>query len=264
MPRRKKKKQFPRLRNFGMKLGGLLAAKGIAAWMQTLDMRGVFYDRSVDPICGEGGPRIYVFWHEYILLPLALRGNCHLSMLLSQHGDADILARIANHFGFDCVRGSTYRGGARALWELEDRSRSQHLTITPDGPRGPRRQLAQGPIYLASRLQIPIVPMGFGYDRPWRSKSWDRFAVPRMFSRARAVVGPPVMIPENLDRTMLETCRHRTERLLNCLTAEAESWAEAGTRKASEMVVRRQFASPPARRNAVRIAQPVLIPSRAA
>ena len=245
MPRKKKKLQFPRLRDFGMKLGGLLAAKGIAAWMQTVDIRAAYYDRAVDPIYGEGGPRIYVFWHEYILLPLAIRGNCHLSMLLSQHGDADILARIARHFGFDCVRGSTYRGGAKALWDLEERSRTHHLTITPDGPRGPRRQLAQGPIYLASRLQIPIVAMGFGYDRPWRTNSWDHFAVPRMFSRARAVVSPAIHVPANLDRTELENCRLRTERLLNCLTAEAEAWAAAGSRKAGEIVVRRQFAPRP-------------------
>ncbi len=264
MPRRRKKKHFPRTRNFFMKLGGLLAAKGIQAWMQTLDTRAAFYDRSVDPVLGIEGPRIYVFWHEYILLPLALRGHCHLSMLLSQHGDADILARIAQHFGFDCVRGSTYRGGARALWELEERSRTHHLTITPDGPRGPRRQLAQGPIYLASRLQIPIVPMGFGYDRPWRMKSWDHFAMPRIFSRARAVVGPPVMIPAELDRTGLETCRLRTERLLNCLTAEAEAWAVAGSRKAGELVIRRQSAPPPPIRQCPLPAEPALRPSRAA
>ncbi|MEX2091035.1 MAG: lysophospholipid acyltransferase family protein [Pirellulales bacterium] len=264
MPRRRKNKHFPRTRSIFMKLGGLLAAKGIQAWMQTLDTRAAFYDRSVDPVLGIEGPRIYVFWHEYILLPLALRGQCHLSMLLSQHGDADVLARIAQHFGFDCVRGSTYRGGARALWELEERSRTHHLTITPDGPRGPRRQLAQGPIYLASRLQIPIVPMGFGYDRPWRMKSWDRFAVPRIFSRARAVVGPAVMIPAELDRTGLETCRLRTERLLNCLTAEAEAWAVAGTRKAGEVAIRRQSAPPPPVRQLPLPAEPALRPSRAA
>jgi lysophospholipid acyltransferase (LPLAT)-like uncharacterized protein len=264
MPRRNRKKRFPRLRSFGVKLGGLLAAKGIAAWMQTLDTRAAFYDRTVDPVLGIKGPRIYVFWHEYILLPLALRGHCHLSMLLSQHGDADILARIAQHFGFDCVRGSTYRGGARALWELEERSRTHHLTITPDGPRGPRRQLAQGPIYLASRLQIPIVAMGFGYDRPWRTKSWDHFAVPRIFSRARAVVGPPVMIPANVDRAGLETCRLRTERLLNCLTAEAEAWAAAGSRKTGEIVVRRQSAPPPPGQTLSLPAEPALAPSRAA
>lgn len=247
-----------------MKVGGLLAAKGIQSWMQTLDTRAVFYDRTVDPVLGVEGPRIYIFWHEYILLPLALRGHCHLSMLLSQHGDADVLARIAHHVGFDCVRGSTYRGGARALWELEERSRTHHLTITPDGPRGPRRQLAQGPIYLASRLQIPLVVMGFGYDRPWRTNSWDRFAVPRLFSRARAVVGPPMMLPADLDRAGLEACRLRTERLLNCLTAEAEAWAAAGTRKAGETVVKPQFAPPPPVREFPRPAQPALRPSRAA
>jgi lysophospholipid acyltransferase (LPLAT)-like uncharacterized protein len=166
-------------------------------------------------------------------------------MLLSQHGDAEILARVAYHMGFDCVRGSTYRGGARAIWELFERSRRQHLTITPDGPRGPRRRMSQGPIYLASRLQLPLVPMGFGYDRPWRVNSWDKFAIPRPLSRARAVIGPPLRLPRDLDRGGLEHCRRRAERLLNALTCEAEAWAAAGTRKAGEVVIRPECAPPP-------------------
>jgi lysophospholipid acyltransferase (LPLAT)-like uncharacterized protein len=167
-------------------------------------------------------------------------------MLLSQHADAEILARVAYHLGFDCVRGSTFRGGARAIWELSERSSRQHLTITPDGPRGPRRKLAQGPIYLASRLQMPLVPMGFGYERPWRANSWDRFAVPRPFSRARAVIGPPLMLPPALDRASMERCRERVERLLNCLTCESEAWAAEGSRKAGEVVITRQRAILPA------------------
>jgi lysophospholipid acyltransferase (LPLAT)-like uncharacterized protein len=201
----------------------------------------VFYDRSVDPMLGIGDQRIYIFWHENILTPLYLRGHCNLAMLLSQHADAEILARVAYHMGFDCVRGSTYRGGARAIWELLDRSKKQHLTMTPDGPRGPRRRLAQGPIYLASRLQLPLVVMGFGYDRPWRADSWDRFAVPRPFSRARAILGPPLLLPRDLDRDAMERCRIRVERLLDALTCEAEAWAEAGTRKAGEVVVTRGY-----------------------
>jgi lysophospholipid acyltransferase (LPLAT)-like uncharacterized protein len=192
-----------------------------------------------------GGPRIYIFWHENILIPLHLRGHCHLAMLLSQHGDAEILARVAYHLGFDCVRGSTYQGGAKAIWELFERGERQHLTITPDGPRGPRRQLAAGPIYLASRLQLPLVPMGFGYDRPWRMNSWDRSAVPRPFSRARAVIGPPILLPAKLGREDLEQCRLRVEQLTNDLSTEAEAWAAAGTRKAGEVVIRPQFAPKP-------------------
>jgi lysophospholipid acyltransferase (LPLAT)-like uncharacterized protein len=225
-------------------VGGLVTSAAIRAWMRTLDYRCVFYDRSVDPIHGVTKPRIYIFWHENILIPLYLRGHCHLAMLLSQHGDADILARVAYHMGFDCVRGSTYRGGARAIRDLFERSRIQHLTITPDGPRGPRRQLAQGPIYLASRLQLPLVLMGFGYDRPWRANSWDKFAIPRPFSRARAVIGPPLELPANLDRAGLEHCRQRAEHLLTSLTNEAEAWATAGTRKVGEVALRPQPAPP--------------------
>jgi lysophospholipid acyltransferase (LPLAT)-like uncharacterized protein len=261
----KRKKRFKlRLPRFLTGVGGLLTSEAISAWMSTLDYRGVFYDRSVDPVHGVNGPRIYIFWHENILIPLYLRGHCHLAMLLSQHGDANILARVAYHMGFDCVRGSTYRGGARAIWELFERSRRQHLTITPDGPRGPRRQLAQGPIYLASRLQLPLVVMGFGYDRPWRAKSWDKFAVPRPFSRARTVIGPPLKLPPDLDRAGLEDCRLRVERLLNSLTNEAEAWAAAGSRKAGEMVLRRQCAPPPHRLQHSPLPPSMLADSRAA
>ncbi len=241
----RKKKRKLRTPRFMMKLGGLVTAKAVRAWMSTLDYRVVFYDRSVDPVLGIGGPRIYIFWHENILIPLHLRGHCHLAMLLSQHGDAEILARVAYHMGFDCVRGSTRRGGARAIWELFERSSHQHLTITPDGPRGPRRQLAPGPIYLASRLQLPLVPMGFGSDRPWRMKSWDHFAVPRPFSRARAVIGPPIFLPPELDRAGMEKCRGRVESLMNALTNEAEAWATAGSRKLGEVTVAPGFGPVP-------------------
>jgi lysophospholipid acyltransferase (LPLAT)-like uncharacterized protein len=97
--------------------------------------------------------------------------------------------------------------------------------------------LEQGAIYLASRLQLPLIPMGFGYDRPWRTNSWDRFAIPRPFSRARALIGPPLMLPANLDRSEMEHFRQRVERLLNDLSCEAEAWAAAGSRKAGEVVV---------------------------
>ncbi len=235
--KKKKKKKQPWPRPI-LHAAGLMTALVVRAWMRTLDYRVAFYDRSVDPQLGYGGPRIYIFWHENILIPLHLRGHCHLAMLLSQHIDADILARVALHMGFDCVRGSTYQGGAKALWQLFDRSRYQHLTITPDGPRGPRRHMALGPIYLASRLRLPLVAMGFGSDRPWRVNSWDKFAIPRPFSRARVVVGPPMMLPTDLDRGQLEACRGRVEQLMNDLTTEAEAWAAAGTNKAGEVVVR--------------------------
>jgi lysophospholipid acyltransferase (LPLAT)-like uncharacterized protein len=222
------------------RLAGFLAATTIRCWMRTLDYQVSFYDPAVDPVNPQyAGQKIYIFWHENILFPLYLRGNCNLAMLLSRHRDADILSEAARLLGFEFVRGSTYGGGSSAIRELLRRSRQMNLTITPDGPRGPRRQLAQGPIYLSSKLGLPIVCLGLGYDRPWRVNSWDRFAVPRPGSRARAVVSPAVTIPPHLDRDGVEHYRQRVEGLLNRLTCEAEAWAESGTSKLGQSPVYR-------------------------
>lgn len=234
---------------------GLLASQGIRSWMSTLEYRAIFYDPAVDTINGTDVPRIYVFWHEYILVPLYLRGHSNMAMLLSRHRDADVLARVAHHMGFDCVRGSTNRGATTALLDMARRGRHMHLTITPDGPRGPRRQLAIGPVYLASRLGLPIVPLGFGIDRPWRMKSWDRFAVPRPFSQVRGIVGPEVRIPADLDRDQLELQRQSVEGLMNDLTLEAEGWAASGVRRVGETVIR-----PHARIRRPRTEAPSLVP----
>lgn len=222
-------------------LAGLTAAWAVRSWMNTLSYKGAFYDPTVDPVnpaCQ--GQKIYLFWHEYILLPLALRGHSNLAMLLSQHRDAEILARAARHMGFETIRGSTNRGGVAALRELLRRSQRMNLAIVPDGPRGPRRVLAPGPVYLSSKLQLPIVLLGLGFDRPWRARSWDRFAVPRPGTRARGVVSPALQIPPDLDREGLEHYRQEVERMLTRLTCEAEAWAESGTRKLAECIVRRE------------------------
>ncbi len=222
-------------------LSGLLGTTVIRTWMSTLDYRVRYYDRDVDPLYPEcRGRRIYVFWHEYILIPLYVRAHCNLAMLVSRHRDAAVLSRVAGHMGFDFVRGSTRRGGAEALLELAQKSRHKHLTITPDGPRGPRRKMALGAVYLASKLGLPLVLMGRGLERPWRLNSWDRFAVPRPYSRARGVLSPDLRVPPDLDRDGLEHFRLKAEDLLNRITGLAEAWAESGRRKPGEQVVERR------------------------
>ena len=226
------------------KLGGLLGSAAVRWWMGTLDYKVAYYDRAVDPVFPEcRGQKIYIFWHEYILFPLYLRGHCNLAMLLSRHRDAEILSHAAYHLGFEFVRGSTNRGGVAALRELLTRSRQMHLTITPDGPRGPRRRLAPGCVYLASKLGLPLVVMGFGYDRPWRvHRAWDQFAIPRPCSRAR-----PCSAARSSSRR-ISTAKgwnisaSQIEQLLNRLTAEAEAWAASGTRKVGQSRLERRAA----------------------
>ena len=223
---------------------GLMGAWLVRGWMGSLEFKAAQYDPTTDLASPDRqGPMIYVLWHEYLLFPLYLRGNSNTTVLVSHHRDAEILTRMTYHLGFDLVRGSSYRGGMMAMRELL-RTKQMNVAITCDGPRGPRRTLAAGAIYLASKLGMPIVVSGIGYDRPWRMKTWDRFAVPRPGSRARVVTSPAIPIPADIGRDEIEHYRVGIERLLNRLSAEAERWAEAGTAKLEEVPVRREPAAP--------------------
>lgn len=207
---------------------GLGLAHGIRAWMSTLRYEAVFEDRLVDPALRRGGPRVYVVWHENMLAPIYLRPGCDIAILVSQHRDADMLETVARCSGLTCVRGSTRRGGAAALRELTRRGREQHIVITPDGPRGPRRRLSLGPIYLAAKLGRPLVPIAVAYDRCWRTRSWDRFAVPRPFTTARVVMGEEITVSGSVDREAIERSRLMVQERFDRLTDEAEAWASTG------------------------------------
>jgi lysophospholipid acyltransferase (LPLAT)-like uncharacterized protein len=86
----------------------------------------------------------------------------------------------------------------------------------------------KGLIYLSSRLGLPIVPAGFGCERPWRLRSWDRFIVPRPFTRARCVTCEPIQVPPGAERGLLETYRQYVEERMLDVTEQAERWVEFG------------------------------------
>ncbi len=232
--------------------------------MGSLEYKAAHYDPANDMISPDRtGPKLYALWHEYLLVPLYLRGHSNTRLLVSRHRDAEILSRAAAHLGFELVRGSTNRHGITALRELL-RQKQANIAITCDGPRGPRRELAAGAIFLASRLKLPVVAVGIGFDRPWRTRSWDRFAVPRPGTRTRIITSPAIQIPEQLHREQLEDCRHKVERLLNQLTAEAELWAESGTSKLDEVPTRRVAAAPLPRPQQRHIVEPAPVIRRKA
>jgi len=227
--------------NWWRQLGGFLAAIYVRSWTNTVEFQAHHMDPTVDPIHPQfRGPVIALFWHEYMLCPMATRGHTNTAILASLHRDADWLTEAARHLGFDAVRGSTSRGGGAALLELLRANRHRNVGITPDGPRGPRRSMALGPVYLASKLGRPIVPIGIGYDRPWRMKTWDRFAVPRPHSRARVVWGHRIDIPPDLDRDQLESMRREVQEQLTQVTDWAEAWAVSGQRCVHQVRMQRQ------------------------
>jgi lysophospholipid acyltransferase (LPLAT)-like uncharacterized protein len=148
-----------------------------------------------------------------------------IEMLISQHTDGELVARICQWVGFGVVRGSSTRGGREALINMINSDPHAHLGITPDGPKGPRRRVQLGMVYVASRTGVPIVPCGFGFTHARRLNSWDRFAIPRPFSRIVGVVCQPIHVPPKLDRAELERWRVAVEDAFLRATAQAEEWA---------------------------------------
>ena len=207
-------------------IAGRITAFGIHRWMSMMRYEAFFADQTADPINPDCEPSIIVLWHESMLIPLVLRSGLDISILVSKHRDADILEAFAKASGFNCIRGSSYRGGAAALKTLVQDDKHKHIVITPDGPRGPRRQFSQGAVYLASKLGRPITPIGFAYDHAWRMNSWDKFAIPKPFTTARSVMGTPLHVPADLDREGIEAYRQLAEKQLLQLTNIAECWAK--------------------------------------
>ena len=173
------------------------------------------------------GPFIYALWHENFLIPIVRFGNPGVAALVSRHADGELLGTLIGATGMGIVRGSTSRGGVAAVRELlRSEVRDRHLAVTPDGPRGPRRMVQPGVVYLASRTGMRIVPIGVGHRRPWRMRSWDSFVVPRPFSRVRCLFGKPIIIPAGLTPDSLESHASFLQSELDRLTVAAQSWAD--------------------------------------
>jgi lysophospholipid acyltransferase (LPLAT)-like uncharacterized protein len=183
---------------------------------------------SVNPeVARRTGDRfIYAFFHEVMLFPAYYWAWPEMQILISDHRDGELITQVVRRLGFGVVRGSTTRGGARALREMAHRVDRGHLCVTPDGPKGPRRHVHQGLAYLSKVTGLPVVGAGMAFRDPWRAKSWDRFAVPRPFHAAACVVPEPLLVPPDADRETLEACRGEIEKRMNQATLEAEAWVE--------------------------------------
>ncbi|MDA0228984.1 MAG: lysophospholipid acyltransferase family protein [Proteobacteria bacterium] len=172
----------------------------------------------------DGRPYIAAFWHGRLLMaPTGWRSRAPISTLISQHRDGEMIARTLHHFDIHTVRGSTTRGGSKALRELLLAIKNgRNVAITPDGPRGPRMQAQSGIILLARLSGAPIVPATYSVSRRKLASSWDRFVIAWPFSRGLFLWGAPIHVARDADDEALETARQSLETTLNELTATAD------------------------------------------
>jgi lysophospholipid acyltransferase (LPLAT)-like uncharacterized protein len=205
---------------------GFVGALIIRLWIRTLSFRYYSVGPNLNPMSdGFEGRYIYVFWHENILVPCYQFARRDVLVLISQHADGEMIAQVCKHIGYGTVRGSSTRGGLKAMREMIRAADNCHIAIMPDGPRGPRRHVELGLIYLAAKTGLPLVLAGVGHDRPWRLKTWDRFAMPRPWSKSVILTLEPIHIPENATKAELETFRQQVEQALVEVTDCAERLA---------------------------------------
>lgn len=199
-------------------LGGL-AGGFMRLWCATL--RYEIVDRCQLGVPGGiPGPVIYALWHNRLFsVPKAWKRLCgrhrRAVVLTSASHDGDVLSRAIGVFGIGAVRGSTSRRAVAALVGLRRALKEgTDVCLTPDGPRGPRYKLQAGLVKLAESARAVVVPVHVEFSSCWQLKSWDRFRIPKPFSRVRVIFDEALAVPASLADDAFEAERARIESVL--------------------------------------------------
>lgn len=166
-------------------------------------------------------PFVFLLWHE-ALLPLLWRHRSQqVAILVSEAREGQYLADYAQRLGYDLVPGSSTRGGARALLAaIRALNDGSTLAITPDGPRGPRRDIKPGVVHAAQRAGAMILPLHAAAPSAWRLRSWDRMLVPKPFAEIEVGYGEPFAVAPGM--AGLEAGRTQCARALAGIERELE------------------------------------------
>ncbi len=196
---------------FAAGAGSILVRLLGLTWRYRLQNRPV-----VDALRAEGSPILFALWHGELLALLWLHRRERMSVLISQHADGEIIARIARSLGYETVRGSTSRGGVRAVLEIVQVLDSRReVAITPDGPRGPRHEFASGTLAIAQRSGAPVICVRAQASRDWHLRTWDRFVIPKPFARITVAYSDPEVIRAATARD----AEHEAPRFARLMTA---------------------------------------------
>ncbi|MBU3980114.1 MAG: lysophospholipid acyltransferase family protein, partial [Proteobacteria bacterium] len=169
---------------------------------------------------------IWALWHSRLLLPNYLSKGLDGTAMVSGSEDGEFVARILKKQGHEAIRGSTTRGGIKALSALirKLKEKQRPSIIIPDGPQGPRFKVKLGIIILARETGHPILPFSYSAKKIKVFASWDRFILPYPFTKCIGIYGNPLFVPKDADKNDLMRYRNLLEKELNRLTLEADSY----------------------------------------
>jgi len=157
---------------------------------------------------------IFVFWHGELLMLIFgyrdYRNSNNIDTIISEHGDGEIISRVLKLFGGGSIRGSSSKGGLKALkGAFMALKNGRDIGITPDGPRGPRHSVANGVVIIAQKKNVPLITMNVKASSAWRMSSWDKFSIPKPFCRLDFYYSDPFYVTDESLESAKEMIKER-------------------------------------------------------
>jgi len=169
---------------------------------------------------------IFSVWHDLLLFPLFIRRPKSIVALVGRHRDGDYVSNILKALKLKAIRGSSSRGGTEAVLQAVEQVKDHSLVVTPDGPRGPRRKMKQGCVFVAAQTGIPVVATAFSATRAWKPMgSWTDLVIPKPFSKVYAVTSKPFYLSKNATREEISTMTELIQAEMDRLNLIAEALA---------------------------------------
>lgn len=202
-------------------IGSTIRFEEIEGWSDG-EVEGV---ESFEKEFAKSPPSINAFWHNRLFLMTWYWRAMRSGIMVSESFDGEYIARTAQRFGFDVIRGSSTRGGSKALKQMVRLLRGGlRMSVTVDGPKGPRYRVKRGTVLLAAKSGVPIVPMMPAAKQYWTVNSWDRLQIPKPFTKAKVLVGVPVFVSEEDIADGTDAKVAELQQGMDELTKRAEEW----------------------------------------
>ncbi|WP_319408521.1 lysophospholipid acyltransferase family protein [uncultured Desulfosarcina sp.] len=172
------------------------------------------------------GAVVYASWHQRFFPGITFFATRKpIAIIISQSRDGEMISRVVDILGWRSVRGSSSKGGTRALKELRSLTRQGYrVGHIVDGPQGPFGVIKPGLLTIAQFSGAPILPVITSAERRWVFNSWDRFMVPKPFSRVFVRFGKPIFVPRRLNPDDFESLRRDVEKQIKELTTQTDNW----------------------------------------
>ncbi|CAN5482871.1 hypothetical protein BH10ACI3_BH10ACI3_20740 [soil metagenome] len=187
------------------------------------EVRGIEHLNAIESV---GKLPIYTFWHDRIFLATYFWRNRGIVVMTSQSFDGEYIARFTRRFGYGAIRGSSSRGGAKALIEMvRSMLRGMPMAFTVDGPRGPRYEVKPGTVILAKRTGNPIMPFVIEPRKYWKLRSWDKMQIPKPFSTALMIIGEPIYVASDATDEEVTKKSADLQEVLDSLVEQGKAWS---------------------------------------